>query len=246
MLFRNADIIRLDSVDSTNNYAANLLKLSRVPEGTVITTLEQTNGRGQRGTHWSSNKGENLLCSYILYPQNIRQGSQFLISQMVALAVQEFLEDLTHSDVHIKWPNDLIIKDQKVAGILIETNWSEGKVQNCIIGIGININQQEFENERALSIGKASAKYFVVDECLEKLSATLEKYYLRLCKGQEQAIRAEYIDNLYNLNVEKEYVALGQKFVAKIVGVEHSGLLCLQEMNGVNRLFDFKEVALVW
>jgi len=223
MLFGDAAIIRLETVDSTNNYAANLLKLSRVPEGTVITALEQTAGKGQRGAKWNSNKGDNLLCSIVLYPQMLRAEMQFLLSQAAALAVRDFVEELVSTlHIQIKWPNDIVANDKKVCGILIETNLADDKVQNAIVGIGININQHVLTDANAQSIRNITGQYNDLETCLEKLMKYIAKYYLKLYKGQHDFIREQYARHLYNMNVERTYFFRGERIRASIMGVEPS------------------------
>jgi len=247
MLFGDAAIIRLETVDSTNNYAANLLKLSRVPEGTVITALEQTAGKGQRGAKWNSSKGDNLLCSIVLYPIMLRADMQFLLSQAIALAVREFVEGLVPIvDVNIKWPNDIVVGHKKVCGILIETNLTEDKVQNAVVGIGININQQEFTDLHAQSIRNITGQYFDLESCLEKLIKYIAKYYLKIYKGQHDIIREQYQRDLYNFNVVRSYIYKGEKISAIITGVEPSGKLRLKTNEAKDIVCGFKEIALVW
>lgn len=246
MLFSDAAIIRLETVDSTNNYAANLLKLSRVPEGTVITALEQTHGRGQRGANWSSTKGDNLLCSIILYPTSIRPDNQFALIRVVALAVHAFVEELTEKDVYIKWPNDIIVTDKKVAGILIETNLTENRIQNAIVGIGININQRRFEEPNAASISAFAPGYFDLETSLEKLLKYVEKYYLKLLTGNDEKLKEEYSSYLYRKDIKRSYVYRNEMIEATIIGVDPSGKLRLQLEDGQMLECDFKEIAFVW
>ncbi len=245
MLFSDAAIIRLETVDSTNNYAANLLKLSQVPEGTVITALEQTQGRGQRGARWSSSKGDNLLCSIVLYPTSIKPDNQFALIRVVALAVHAFVEELTESDVYIKWPNDIIVADKKVAGILIETNLTESRIQNAVVGIGVNINQKKFDEPNAVSIGALKRDYFDIETSLEKLLRYIEKYYLKLLTGNDDKLKEEYLSYLYNKDIQRNYIYRNEKIEATIIGVEASGKLRLRLQKGEILDCDFKEIALV-
>ncbi|MFI5220658.1 MAG: biotin--[acetyl-CoA-carboxylase] ligase, partial [Bacteroidia bacterium] len=114
-------IIRLETVDSTNNYAAALISKSKPAEGTAIMADFQDYGRGQRETIWESENGKNLLVSFILYPQ-IDTADYFLLNECFSLAVREVIEDITGLDVKIKWPNDILVNNKKIAGILIENS----------------------------------------------------------------------------------------------------------------------------
>lgn len=246
MLFADAEIIRLESVDSTNNYAANLLKLSRVPEGTVITAQEQTEGRGQRGTVWKSEKRANLLSSIILYPLFLSPENQFLLSKAVSLAVRELIEDLTEREVFVKWPNDIIVHDKKIAGILIETSISANKIQSAVVGIGVNLNQTELHEPHATSIAQICSVSQDLEQSLKMLIAKLEKYYFRLAKGYTAEINEDYLSHLYGYGLEKEYIYQGQKLRARITGIESSGRLRLETERNAILTCDFKEIALVW
>jgi BirA family biotin operon repressor/biotin-[acetyl-CoA-carboxylase] ligase len=246
MLFQGADIIQLDTVDSTNNYAANLLKLSTVAEGTVITALEQTQGRGQRGAGWTSNAGENLLCSVILYPKSIRPDEQFNLLQTVALAVHEVVEELTQSETHIKWPNDIIVKDKKIAGILIETNIAANHLQNAIVGVGLNLNQTSFDAPNGISVSNVTGAYHDMKEVALSLQKVLAKYYARLLYGKAHELKKEYTERLYNLHTSREYVYRGEKMAAIVRGVDERGRLLLEREDTTILYCDLKEVQLVW
>lgn len=246
MLFEGADIIRLDTVDSTNNYAANLLKLSTVSEGTVITAQEQTQGRGQRGASWSSSAGENLLCSIVLYPRSIRPDEQFSLSQTVALAVHEMVEELTQVEAFIKWPNDIVVQDKKIAGILIETSIAHNHLQNAIVGVGLNLNQKVFEESHAVSAGKITGKYYDVGDVAVRLQQLLSKHYARLVYSKGAEIKTDYLHHLYNRDVSREYLYQGNKLNAIVRGVDDRGRLMLELGDGSKLHCDLKEVQLIW
>ncbi len=246
MFFSDATLIRLDTVDSTNNYAANLLKLSAVPEGTVITALRQTHGRGQRGAIWQSDPGENLLCSMILYPTSIRVDHQFSLIAMTALAVHSAVEDLIQKPVYIKWPNDLILDQKKVGGILLETTITDNRIQHVILGIGLNLNQSEFEVRHASSLRKVSGQYIDREECLKRIIERIRYYYIQLLKHGSVDIHREYISNLYQLGQMRTYRYAGQPLTAQILGVETDGRLWLEKEDGQRFHCMFKEIEWVW
>ncbi|MFM2000363.1 MAG: hypothetical protein RL204_2310, partial [Bacteroidota bacterium] len=192
MSFRDRAIIDLDTVDSTNNYAANMLKLSSPPAGTVITAQEQTNGRGQRGSSWTAFKGDNLLASIIVYPNFLAPDETFMLSRITALAIREAMEALTDKDVFIKWPNDIIVEGKKICGILIENNWSDFKIQSAIIGFGINVNQEKFMIPKATSVKNLIGHFIPISEIQKTTLAYFDNWYSRLESGQKDFIKAEY------------------------------------------------------
>ena len=118
--------VKVDVVDSTNNFAAKLLKDKILDVGSVIMADFQTKGKGQRGKEWQSEPGENLLCSMIVQPTSIRASEQFYLTMAVSLAIYETLIDLGIEEVQIKWPNDLLISGKKTSGILLEATTVEG------------------------------------------------------------------------------------------------------------------------
>ena len=144
-------IIHLESVDSTNNYVANLIKRSEITHGTVIMADEQFAGKGQRGAEWYVKPGENLTFSFFLENVNLSVSQQFYLTQVVSLSLVDVLTTLKLT-AQIKWPNDIYIKDRKIAGVLIQNQVSNGMVNTAIIGIGLNVNQQSFEGFSATSL----------------------------------------------------------------------------------------------
>ena len=126
---------------STNDQAFMLLKTINPVEGTVIYADFQKAGRGQKDNKWESEKGKNLLLSIILYPTSIRPEDQFYLSMAVSLGICDFIDSFFPGS-KIKWPNDIYINDDKIAGILIENSVMGETIESTIAGIGININQK--------------------------------------------------------------------------------------------------------
>lgn len=246
MLFRDKAIIHLESVDSTNNYAASLIKLSRPPEGSVITAQEQTAGKGQRGALWTSEKGENLLFSIILYPPFQQAEDLFALSQCISLALADSLTELTGIDAWVKWPNDIVMRDKKVAGILVEFAWTDSRVQSAICGMGVNLNQTSFEWPHAASLRMLTGKTFHRDTVLGEVIQRIESGYLRLRSGQLGPIRKEYTERLYRLNTPTAFDHLGSRITASISGVSPSGQLQLRDDAGTLFSCDLREISLVY
>ena len=138
-------LVELDRVESTNKTAAEMLGLSKLRHGAVILAHEQTAGRGQRGRDWYSEAGLDLTFSLVVQPPDLRADHQFVLSKLAALAVHDAVQEVVSGDVRIKWPNDILIERQKVAGILIQNELTGDRVQWSIIGIGINVNGRAFE-----------------------------------------------------------------------------------------------------
>lgn len=144
--------IELKSIDSTNNYALDMAKMQNLTErqvdklhGTSVFAHEQHQGKGQRGKSWTSAPGENVQTSLIIAPAPLKLHQQFVLSAMIALIVREVMSQKSGEEFTIKWPNDIYFQDRKAGGILIENIVSGTDWRWAIAGIGLNINQTEFD-----------------------------------------------------------------------------------------------------
>lgn len=244
MLFRDRAYIHLEQVDSTNNYAANLLKVSLPPDGTVITAQLQTNGKGQRGAQWLSNNGDNLLMSIVCYPSFLTQSEPFLLSKIVSLAVAQSIEDFTHLETYIKWPNDIIVRDKKIAGILIELNWTDRKMASAIIGIGLNVNQRRFPFSKATAIRQLTGNEELVVEWMDRILKHFDRLYLKATSGQSGDIDRLYKHKLYRLFTPTTFIWKGELVSGTITGVDLQGRLKLMLSGGTEITCDLKEISM--
>lgn len=137
-------LISLPIVDSTNNYAMQLIQDGLAYHGLVVSAAEQTKGKGQRGKVWLSEPGENVVMSIVIDPQSYMDiyWLSFLIPLAVCKALQEVVPEC---QIKIKWPNDIYVGKQKLAGILIENVFRGSTIKHTVIGVGINANQVNFE-----------------------------------------------------------------------------------------------------
>lgn len=135
------DIIWLETIDSTNEEARR--RISDIDNLSVLSALEQTAGRGQRGNTWTSNAGENLMFSIVLKSPSLMAEDHFVLNEIAALSVTDFLSTYGIKAL-IKWPNDIYVDEKKICGILIENSFRGKSISSSIIGIGLNINQRNF------------------------------------------------------------------------------------------------------
>lgn len=174
-------IIRLESVDSTNRYARDLLRESPT-EGTVIVAEKQTAGRGRMDRQWFSAPAQNVLASFIVYPP--RQLEEWGgLPLLAGLAVTEAVRELSSLDAHVKWPNDVLVGNRKLSGILVESG-RQGDRSWAILGIGVNVNQVQFEGEYRLaptSITLEAGRTFDTEEVLTALCRRLDALYALWC-----------------------------------------------------------------
>ncbi|MFK7756732.1 MAG: biotin--[acetyl-CoA-carboxylase] ligase [Flavobacteriales bacterium] len=234
-LFVGQNKITLQTTDSTNNYAAKLLKMSFVPDGTVIMAHNQSEGRGQREKIWESAPGENLLCSYVLKPESLSASEAFLMSMTASLAAYETMASLSApSNTHIKWPNDIMLNDKKIGGILIENFIVKGVVKYAIVGIGINVNQPTLTYSHATSLISETQRITDLDTLLALLSSYLEKWYLKLQSRTQMAkISQSYNSHLWRQNEELSVKYNDQETKGSIKGVSTQGKLHFLTASGM-------------
>lgn len=207
----------------------------------------QTSGRGQRGHSWHSAEGENVTFSVVLKPSFLPVVEQFLLSEVVALALVDTMAEYD-IECRIKWTNDLYAGDSKLAGVLIEHQLSTEGIVRTIVGIGLNINQREFPADlpNPTSMALLRSASFDRREVLERYMANLEAWYGRLLEGNKSAIEERYRELMYHLDEQHIYaLASGEKFRAIIRGVRPSGELRLEHEDGTIREYAFKEVEFV-
>ncbi len=237
------NIIWKNSVPSTNTLAFELLKKEKLHEGTIIWAIEQTKGRGHEGNQWESEAGKNLTFSVILYPRFLDVEAQFLLSKMTSLAILDFLSDKIDR-VTIKWPNDIYVLNDKIAGILIENSIIGSRFNHSVIGIGLNINQTRFISDapNPTSLRLLTGIEFDLEESLLAFSKKMEKRYTQLNNKKVKEINQEYLSNLFRYNTYCSYKHGKDVFTAKITGIDSFGALILETEKGEIQKFRFREV----
>ncbi len=238
-----SNIIYREKVSSTNELAAEMLAGKTVVEGTVIYAGEQCKGKGQRGNEWISEAGKNLTVSIILYPGFLEADQQFMISKVISLSIAGFLD--AYSDaISIKWPNDIYHKDDKIAGILIENSLEGNKIQNCIVGAGININQVNYPPEipNPISLNIINKREYDIADILAEFCKTCDKWYSRLREGQLDYINKQYTSRLYRLNVASDFITPEGPVRGRIRGVDRFGRIKIDKGNGNTIVYGFREI----
>ena len=225
--------IRLDSVDSTNNYAAKLLNQTNIPFGTVILAQFQHEGRGQRGSKWSGEAGENLTFSVLIDGSQLINTPFFLLSKCVAISVKNLIEQFTNKNVSLKWPNDVYVDTKKIAGILIENQWKGSNLNASIVGVGINVNQIKFSDElNATSLKLLSNQDHDLEGLLSQFCDSFNWFYHLLLDGQFQKINTDYQSALFFLNKKCQFLIENKLEYVFIREVDNDGLIKLEKLNG--------------
>jgi len=227
-LFVGQNLLTLKEVDSTNNFLKNLLSNSKpLPEGTVIMAENQFTGRGQQENRWHSEPGKNLTFSVLLKPSFLGVLNQFDLTRAISLGVFDALQPTLGDQLKIKWPNDIYYGDRKLGGMLIENIVQGGQIKNAIIGIGLNVNQENFDAgaSNAVSVKQILQRDYDLRILLLEICNHIEAYYLNLKAGKVDFVRNEYLKRLYWLNENKSFKTQSHVFEGKITNVKDNGLL---------------------
>lgn len=242
-LFIGQRLIRLSTIDSTNTYALNLLSNTKPPsEGTVILADNQTTGRGQQGNTWNSKVGESLTFSLILQPHFLPIMQQFELTIASSVGVCKAFQS-KGVDVQLKWPNDIYVDGKKLGGMLIENQVQGNTIRSCVIGIGLNINQEEFSVDlpNPVAVRQLLGTEQSIDYWLALILEHIEAAYLQLKAGKTAELKAYYLQQLYLMNTPALFEIRGKKEEGIITGVGNQGHLQML-INGEEHLFDLKEV----
>jgi BirA family transcriptional regulator, biotin operon repressor / biotin---[acetyl-CoA-carboxylase] ligase len=234
------------TLPSTNTRAAYLLKNQELADGTIIYTHFQSAGRGQMENRWESEDGKNLLFSTILFPVMIIPDDQFLISMTISLGICDFLQRYT-GFYSIKWPNDIYVGNDKIAGILIENSIMGEQIEHSIVGIGININQKIFLSDapNPVSLSMVTGIEFDLTDCLNQLSSDLNERYQMIIKGKYGQIKEEYISHLYLINEWHTFRDKSGAFTGRIKSVTDHGRLKIEKKSGNISLYSYKEIEFI-
>ncbi|WP_165823869.1 biotin--[acetyl-CoA-carboxylase] ligase [Pseudochryseolinea flava] len=230
---------------STNDLALQLCQQSSVTEGTLVITTNQTKGRGQRGNSWLSSPGLNLTFSLIFKPTFLSVANQFYLNIFTALAVHDYLKARITNTVAVKWPNDILVDDQKICGILVENQIQGSHFQAIIAGIGVNINEHNFSAPvKATSLSLKTQQTHDLQEELELLLHKIEIRYLQLKEGKLAQLKEDYIRALFWRNEQHTFAAFDKQFQGSIIDIDDTGRL-LVDVDGNVRAFDLKEIAYI-
>ena len=242
----NWEIIHIDETDSTNQWltdrrTSESLTNGRVDEGQVVWTEYQTAGRGCGTNRWESERGKKLLFSLLISPEYLPANKQFQLSMAISLALVEALGQLV-GDLSIKWPNDIYWRNGKLAGILIENTLAGDHIKDCIIGVGLNVNQQVFVSDAPNPVSLRQVLGHDVDR--EKLLRRIIEQYSLLTSPSTppRSLQARYRLRLYRREGFYPYRDANGLFEAELVNVEDDGHLLLRDSSGHERRYAFKEV----
>lgn len=246
MIKTEIGLISLDTVDSTNNYAMQLINDDKAQHGMTVITDLQTQGKGQRGRNWQSVPGESLLMSVIIVPKHSLL-HQFVFSAGIAVAIANVLQKYTGSKiVKIKWPNDIIVSDKKAGGVLIENVLHGSKWIYSVVGIGINICQDKFADElpHATSLKiETGRKLDIKSLCMEISSAILE---FSMANQTPNQVMSDYNQLLFRQNCAQR---IGDHVKVRTVTpkeVKQDGMLLVLNESGTEELLQHGSQTWIW
>lgn len=240
-------LIKLDAIDSTNDFLKGLASKQFVENFTVVTAEIQTKGKGQMGSVWVAEKGKNLTMSVLIKDVLIELNQIYTLNIAVALAVIRALQSFKIPELAIKWPNDIMSYNYKIGGILIENSIKIDGSVTSIVGIGININQTNFEN-----LPKGSSLSVIAKQEFDKQAVLLAivqelKDAMIVLKTNPDSLWREYLSLLFKKNVPVPFeLPDGDRFMGIIQGVSAQGKLQILLENDAVVQYNIKEIQMLY
>ena len=237
--------IKVSQTASTNTYLSRLA--ATLPGGTVIYTPSQTAGRGQKGNSWESEDGKNLTFSLLLKRPPVKARDQFYLSEAAALAVVEALTAEAGDGFSVKWPNDVYWQDKKVCGMLLENSLDGTDIATCIVGIGINVNQERFLSDapNPVSLINITGREHDLMALLKRVCSRIEQLVDSLADDNARRdLHERYMTALYRNDGQQHpwEDASGHRFMASVAGIAPDGTLTLLHDDGTRHDYLFKQV----
>lgn len=242
-LFLGKDIHFLPDCHSTNDMALQALRQKEATEGSIFITNHQTRGKGQRGNSWETKPGENLTFSLVLQPKFLDLSEQFLLNMAISNAIRRCFQEYVPG-LLVKWPNDLVIPGfGKIGGILIENLVGSKGWEYAVVGIGLNINQNQFASPQATSLSMVTGNTYPLEELFKLIVVHLEQAYIALKKGKNAVLTQEYLQHLYLIEKWAVFKVDEQELEGKIIGLTEIGNLLLELPSGRQQSFGIKEIS---
>ncbi|MGJ8685012.1 MAG: biotin--[acetyl-CoA-carboxylase] ligase [Nonlabens sp.] len=233
-------IVKLHATTSTNDELRARFRESDTQHLTALYSLSQSQGRGNRGTQWQSDDGKNLTFS-VLIKDGLFEMTPFELNQIVSVAMVEWLQTDLSIQAKIKWPNDILSVQKKLAGILIENTFSNGKWTHSIVGIGLNVNQEVFQDlPQAISLKNLTGKTFLLEQLLLQFLTHLD----HALKNRAVAV-SKYLSHLFRYKQQTRFEINHQIVDATVSGITQNGELLL-EKEGQLTAYDLKQVRWIY
>ena len=240
-------LIKLDAIDSTNEFLKGLSAQQDLENFTVVTAENQTKGKGQRGAVWNSEVGKNLIMSVLVRDFLTDINAIFNLNIAFSLAVIAALKKKNIPDLSIKWPNDILSANKKIGGILIENSIKSDAAILSIVGLGLNVNQTNFEGlPKASSLSIIIGQNLDKEELLSEIMANLEKNVAESLQNPTN-LRQQYVDLIYKKEIPMPFMNQNnKKFMGIIQGISPIGRLLVLLVDDSVVEFDIKEVQMLY
>ena len=241
-------LIKLDAIDSTNDFLKGLSQKEKLENYTVVTAKSQTKGKGQMGSNWDSEDNKNLTISILIKKTVFKINEIFNLNILIAVSIIQVLNDLKISNLNIKWPNDIMAENKKIAGILIENTIKEnGKIES-IVGIGMNVNQTNFDNlPKASSLKNIIHQDFDIDTLLENIVFKIENNIEKLKNNDIDSFWNEYENYLFKKGKPTLFEDTDQqRFMGIINRVTRNGQLEVLLEDDSLKCFEVKEIMMIY
>lgn len=233
--------IELLTVNSTNNYAMGMVRAGMAQHGTTVFAHEQTRGKGQRNRQWTSEKNQNIAMSVLIESKQLNYPEPFLLSMATAVSVYSLISRYVPQEIKIKWPNDIYCRDRKAAGILIENIWQGSEWKFAVIGIGININQEDFGElaSKAVSLKQITRQNYEPLLLAREMCREINDQ-LRLMVNDPSLVISGYNEKLYKLNETVKLKKGNRVFESIVKAVTINGQLVVE--HGVEEQYNVGEI----
>ncbi|WP_010180169.1 biotin--[acetyl-CoA-carboxylase] ligase [Aquimarina agarilytica] len=238
-------IIKVDAIPSTNSFLKEVLRNKSITNPTCVWAKTQTDGKGQRGTTWVTEAGKNLTFSAFFFVNEEIGRAAFVLNMLTALTVKNVLEKYNLPQLRIKWPNDILSVNKKIGGILIESSYQNGVLSETVIGIGLNVNQEDFSNlPKASSVKNILGISLSLEELLMQILASLEEFLENYTSKDFIKVKQNFENAMFRYKKPSTFVVQDKEFVGIIQGVTDNGLLLVLEEDDCINTYDLKQIEL--
>ena len=242
------NIIKLDAINSTNDFLKDLMRKQHLENYTVVIANDQQKGKGQRDSNWLSEAGKNLTCSVLIKDLIPEPSMLFSLNIAVANSVYETLIGLTNKNIAIKWPNDIMAENKKIAGILIENVIQQKGEIFSVIGVGLNINQKYFGIlKNVTSLAVLEDRQFNLDLILNTFLSNLKQNISLISNEKTNLLWELYLEKLFKKEIPITFEDQNQrKFMGIIKGVSSTGQLQVLLENDSIQEYAVKEIKMLY
>jgi BirA family biotin operon repressor/biotin-[acetyl-CoA-carboxylase] ligase len=242
------NIIKLDAIDSTNDFLKEISRNQLVENFTIVTAKNQTKGKGQMGSVWQSEIGKNLTMSILIKDSLSNQSQIFDLNIAISLAVIQALNEFRIPKLTVKWPNDIMSDTKKIGGILIENSFKTDSTIESIVGIGLNVNQTDFSNlPNASSLAVVSKMEYDLDEIVNKIYFQIKKNCEIIVSNQSEKLWENIHQNLFRIGVPMPFEdAEKNRFMGIIKGISSDGKLEILLEDDSIKSYGIKEITMLY